>query len=62
MDKKTADKIFKSEYLPHLPKGDYPAIFEAWNDWTDSLCKDGEITEKQYNEWQCPVKDKRTFN
>lgn len=27
---------------------DEPAINEAFNDWTDSLCKDGEIHDEQY--------------
>lgn len=25
-----------------------------WNDFTDALCKGGEITEKQYNNWSNP--------
>lgn len=28
---------------------DKPAIRELFNNYTDSLCKDGEITEKYYN-------------
>lgn len=27
---------------------------EMWNAWTDSLCKDGIITEHQYNTWTYP--------
>ena len=27
---------------------DEPAMNEAFNDWTDSLCKDGEIHDEQY--------------
>lgn len=27
---------------------------EAWNNFTDSLCKDGHITLKQYNSWISP--------
>ena len=30
---------------------DEPAMSEAFNDWTDSLCKDGEIHEEQYNKY-----------
>jgi hypothetical protein len=33
---------------------DKPACREAWNNWTDSLHKDGEITERQYNTWEGP--------
>ena len=33
---------------------DWPARREAWNDYTDSLCKDGEITEEDYNNWDQP--------
>ena len=27
---------------------------EAWNNWTDSLHKDGQITAAQYNSWSHP--------
>lgn len=27
---------------------------QLWNDWTDFLCKEGEITERQYNNWSNP--------
>lgn len=27
---------------------------EAWNNFTDGLCKDGQITTKQYNTWTNP--------
>jgi hypothetical protein len=30
---------------------DLPARREAWNDWTDGLCKDGEISDWQYENW-----------
>ena len=33
---------------------DPPARREAWNNWTDSLCKDGCITPRQYEEWDQP--------
>ena len=37
-------------------KPDWPARREAWNDWTDQLCKDGEISDWQYNNWsQSPL-------
>lgn len=34
---------------------DIPALSESWNNYTDSLCKDGELTELQYN--HCPAWD-----
>ena len=27
---------------------------EAWNNWTDILCKDRQITPKQYDTWMSP--------
>ena len=33
---------------------DRPARREAWNNFTDMLCKDGTITENQYNNWGHP--------
>tara|TARA_R100000808_G_C2143193_1_gene150976 strand:+ start:634 stop:855 length:222 start_codon:yes stop_codon:yes gene_type:complete len=32
-------------------KPDWPARSEAWNDWTDSLCKNGQISDWQYANW-----------
>lgn len=36
---------------------DVPALSEIWNDYTDSLCKDGELTATQYH--YCPAYDDR---
>ena len=33
---------------------DLPARREAFNDWTDSLCKDGIISDELYNEIEHP--------
>jgi hypothetical protein len=30
------------------------AIDQAWNDYTDSLCKNNNITAKQYENWVHP--------
>lgn len=30
---------------------DRVALDEAWNDWTDMLCKDGCISERAYDTW-----------
>jgi hypothetical protein len=58
MTKREALQQFKSEILPEVikkyGKNDKVAIREAWNNWTDYLCKDGQITAKQYNNWTNP--------
>jgi len=50
--------MFKEEVLPYIKeqyekdgKVDRIARREAFNDFTDSLFKDGMITEKTYNEY-----------
>lgn len=30
---------------------DYPMIREEFNNWTDSLCRDGQLHEEQYNNY-----------
>lgn len=34
---------------------DTPALSESWNNYTDELCKDGQLTELQYK--HCPAHD-----
>ena len=58
MTKLEFDKYFKMEILPIIADKyekdgipEKPARREAYNNETDYLCKDGQITEKQYNEW-----------
>ena len=54
---------FASEILPHMQTiyeqdgvPDWPARREAWNNWTDSLCKNGQISDWQYENWaQSPL-------
>lgn len=36
---------------------DKPMRAEAWNNWTDSLCKQGLITLRQYESWTHPWSD-----
>ena len=52
---------FETEVLPYVieeceqdGQRDIPARSEAFNNWTDSLCKNGEISEWQYNNWTHP--------
>ena len=33
---------------------DWPARREAWNNFTDMLCKDRRISDWQYNNWSQP--------
>ena len=33
---------------------DKSALREAWNNFTDALCKGGCITQQQYDEWLNP--------
>jgi hypothetical protein len=34
---------------------DGPARREAWNNWTDGLCKDNQISDWQYENWSQPT-------
>ena len=61
MTKREAEQEFRNTVLPLVVEHyeadgirDKPARSEAWNDWTDGLCKDGQITEWQYENWQHP--------
>lgn len=58
MTRKEAIAEFKAEILPHVlakyGPNDKPARAEAWNDWTDTLCKEGRITLEQYETWSAP--------
>lgn len=58
MRKEQAVRDFKENILPELRKmygnNDKVAIRTAWNDYTDMLCKDGIITQRQYNTWGNP--------
>ena len=51
MTLREARKIFKKEIAPYLPDQGRATLDTAFNDWTDSLAKNGEITEKQYMTW-----------
>lgn len=52
--KKDVLKYFNEYIKPTIPSDDKPALREAWNNYIDMLCKDGDITEKQYNNWSNP--------
>jgi len=58
MNKRDVLDEFKRDILPIIVqqygKNDKPAISQAWNDYTDMLCKDGQITQRQYDTWTNP--------
>ena len=56
-----ACEYFTAEILPLVQEKyeqdgvpDWPARGETWNNWTDALCKNGEISEWQYANWSHP--------
>ena len=56
-----ACRMFEENVLPYVQEQyekdgipDWPARREAWNDWTDMLCQDGEISDWQYENWSQP--------
>jgi len=56
MTKAEAINQFKEIYADYIEENrdDKVAIRTAWNDYTDFLMKDGDITEFQYNTWTQP--------
>ena len=50
------NETIRLEVIRQYGKTDKPAMRQAWNDWTDALCKDGRITQRQYDRWLGPVK------
>ena len=56
LTKKQALIIFRDLYKDFLKENrfDYVAKREAWNNWTDGLCKKGTITSWQYENWDQP--------
>ena len=47
-------ELFPRENFIYQKSFDTVARDEAWNNFTDSLCKDGRITMKQYETWSNP--------
>lgn len=57
MKYKDAAREFRSQFITlWLNEVDYWMAQEAWAAWTDGLCKDGQITEKQYMTWKTPFR------
>ena len=45
-------QMFRESY--DGPRGDVVMKREAWNNFTDALCKDRQITSRQYDTWTNP--------
>ena len=45
------NEVYNGDYKHYLRdrKKDYYAVQYLWECWTDALYKDGEITQRQYN-------------
>lgn len=54
LTKVQAVKMFRELIMPQIPYGDKIWQRTAWNDFTDSLCKDGMISNYQYDSWTNP--------
>lgn len=54
LTKKEVERMFKEEVYPSLDKSDKPSLSYAWDVFIDGLCKDGEISHNQYNNWLLP--------
>ena len=58
MTKQEALRYFRKHILPFLDSTDRTAVRTAWNNWTDSLQRDGQITLRQYETWVGPPERK----
>lgn len=54
LTKVQAENIFKEEYKEFLKTATPTDKRCMWNDFTDILCRDGQISEYQYNTWSHP--------
>lgn len=54
-DEDSLSETFDQEIAPlvieQYGEDDEPAMNEAFNNWTDELCKDGSLHATQYNEY-----------
>jgi hypothetical protein len=50
-------KTIAPDIVKRYGKKDYTALRTAWNEWTDGLCKSGEITFDEYEDWIGPSID-----
>lgn len=65
MTKKDVYQIFTEEFygdkynLARALDTDYLSVNFAWSCFIDSLCKDGKITLKQYENWGYPWRKRK---
>ncbi len=54
-DEEELSERFDADIAPQIieqyGEDDEPAMNEAFNNWSDSLCKDGDIHPEQYNNY-----------
>ena len=62
LTKKQVEAMFREDILPMIKamyeqdgRRDVIARCEAWNNFTDALCKDRQITLQQYETWTHPA-------
>ena len=62
MNKNQAIREFKEFEMPYIRETyeqdgipDWTARREAWNNFTDMLCKNNQITSEQYETWDHPA-------
>lgn len=55
MKYRDAVKEFKRLYIGlYIDEVDYWTAQQAWAFWVDDLCKEGVITQRQFNNWLTP--------
>lgn len=54
LSKNEVERMFWKEVAPTIDPTDKPALREAWNNYTDTLCKCGLISARQYDQWLHP--------
>ena len=62
MTKTQAETDFRETHMPAIKAAEAEGTGRVdgsrrrteWNDYTDALCKDGQITDRQYNNWLAP--------
>jgi len=61
MTRAEAIRMFEESVLPQVIAtygvNDRPARDEAWNNWTDMMAKDGEISWDDLESWDHPYPD-----
>ena len=56
VDEESVSAAFNEDVRPAIVaqygEDDQDAIDQGFNDWTDGLCKDGELHDEQYNKYE----------